>query len=97
MSLFVRQSVCYQLVKMFITIELHPNHMVYFNYMLHKYACGQLVKNLITHEPYRIYGSYFAYMLILILAIHPALQNSGEGLPSIILAGRGFCSEYAHN
>ena len=45
---------------------------------------------LITLEPYRIFESRFAYLLILILNIHPSMQNNGEGMPSISLAGRVF-------
>ena len=49
--------------------------------------CGQLMKILITLEPFRIFGSKFAYPFILILFMYPGMQNGGEGLPSIILAG----------
>ena len=52
-------------------------------------ACyDQLVKILITLETYMIFGSNFAYLFILILSIHPGMQNGGEGLPSIILASQ---------
>ena len=51
-------------------------------------CCGQLVKVVITLEPYRIFGSNCAYLFILILSIHPGMQNGGEGLTSIILAGQ---------
>ena len=52
--------------------------------------CGQLVKILITIEPYRIFGSNIASLFILIFSSHPSMQNGGEGLPSIILAGQGL-------
>ena len=51
-------------------------------------CCGLFVKILITIEPYRIFGSKFAYLFILILSIHPGMQNDDEGLPSIILVGQ---------
>ena len=47
-------------------------------------GCGQLVKILITLEPYRIFGSNSAYLFILILFIHPGMQNDCEGWPGII-------------
>ena len=39
---------------------------------------------------YRIFGSKFAYLFILVLSIHPDMQNGGEGLLSIILASNGL-------
>ena len=53
-------------------------------------SCGQLVKILIALEPYGIFGSNVAYLFILIMSCYPSMQNSGEGLPSIILAGQGI-------
>ena len=41
-------------------------------------------------EPFRILGSKFAYLFILILLIHPDMQNGDEGLPNISLAGEGI-------
>ena len=41
-NLSVHPSVCYHLVKMFITLEPHGiflNHMIYFYHILHTYAC----------------------------------------------------------
>ena len=35
-------------------------------------------------------GSNVAYLFILIMSCYPSMQNSGEGLPSIILAGQGI-------
>ena len=51
-------------------------------------CCNKLVKILITLEPYRIFGSNFAHLFILILSIHPGMQNDDEGLLSSILAGQ---------
>ena len=47
--------------------------------------CGQLVTILITLEPYGVFGSDFAYLF---LSSHSGVQNGGEGLPGIILAGQ---------
>ena len=52
-------------------------------------CCVQLVKILITLEPYGIFGSNVTYLFILILCSHPGMQNGDEGLPSIVLSGRG--------
>ena len=49
-------------------------------------------------EPYGIFESNFSDLFILVLFSHPGMQNDGEGLPSIILAGQGLLnSENAHN
>ena len=61
-----------------------------FAEQLSSLACGcQLVKILISFDPYRLFRSIFAYLFILMLSIHPSMQNGGEGLRSIILAGQG--------
>ena len=52
-------------------------------------AC-QLLKIFITLEPYGLFGSNFAYLFILILSSYPGMQNGGESLLSIILAGQGL-------
>ena len=52
-------------------------------------AC-QLLKIFITLEPYGLFGSNFAYLFILILSSYPGMQNGGESLSSIILAGQGL-------
>ena len=52
-------------------------------------CCCQLVKILTTLEPYGIFGSDFAYLSILYCPA-TGMQNGAEGLPSIILAGRGL-------
>ena len=48
-------------------------------------CCGQLLNILITLESYGIFRSNLACVFILILSSH-----CDEGLPSIILAGRGI-------
>ena len=45
---------------------------------------------ILTLEPYGIYGSNCAFLFVKILSSHPSMQNGGEGLSSIILAGQGI-------
>ena len=53
-------------------------------------AMKQLYSNATTLVPDRIFGSNFACIIILILSIHPGMQNGGEGLPSISFASQGL-------
>ena len=68
----------------------HANPPIYDRYGLAKQLSSLLwsvSENLHHSESYRIFGSNFAYF-ILILSIHPGIQNDDGGLPSIILAGQ---------
>ena len=81
---------------MHVNIPWHANQpiLIDMDWLSNCQACfGQLVKILITLEPCRIFESKFAFLFILILSKTYGMQNGGEGLPSIIMAGQDVLVE----